>query len=98
MAWYLNTYHCSDCGIEWGGEWSCACDDECPCCGCSDLSPIKSDDISAYIEIASDGLYDVFYSPPEAAHFPEYVLMARVTNSKLAQLIENVAFEVSKPT
>ncbi len=42
---YINYYRCPDCSNEWDNERSCQCDDECGECGCSDISPYKSDDI-----------------------------------------------------
>ena len=27
---FVNHYRCPKCGEEWQGEWSCACNDQCP--------------------------------------------------------------------
>ena len=42
---FRNYYLCPECKAEWVDEWSCTCDDECPACGCSDISPVYSEDI-----------------------------------------------------
>jgi len=42
---FHNYYECPNCGHEWEDEWDCMVDDECGECGCSDISPYKSDDI-----------------------------------------------------
>ena len=42
---FRNHYLCPECKTEWVDEWSCTCDDECPECGCSDISPVYSEDI-----------------------------------------------------
>lgn len=97
MAWYLNTYECSECGGVWEDEWSCMCDDECPNCGASDHSPIDSEDISAFIEKDEDGLLTVYYSPPEAGHSPDYRIFANVANANLAKLLLKVALDLARP-
>jgi hypothetical protein len=42
-GWFINHYHCPDCGINWADEWSCTCNDECPCCG-HEIEPYESED------------------------------------------------------
>lgn len=42
-SWFENHYYCRACDEEWIDCWSCACDDECPVCGCA-ISPCKSVD------------------------------------------------------
>lgn len=56
MAWFLNHYHCDDCGADWEDEWSCCCDDECPVCGSGDWSPVESDDVTFVVEPEDDKL------------------------------------------
>lgn len=34
---YLVQYECPECGESWESHWSCACNDECPSCGLSDI-------------------------------------------------------------
>ncbi|MCB0336512.1 MAG: hypothetical protein KDD62_09400 [Bdellovibrionales bacterium] len=97
MAWYLNKYECSRCGVYWEDEWSCCCDDECPGCGDRHYSPIDSDDISAFTESTKEGFFDIYYSPPSAGHDPDYEILARTTNKRLAFMLEEIAFVVAKP-
>ncbi|RNC93460.1 hypothetical protein [Oceaniradius stylonematis] len=98
MAWYLNTYECDYCSAAWEDEWSCLCDDECPYCGASDHSPVRSEDLSAYVETAEDGRLTVFYSHPSAGHKPDYRELATTKIAGLAELLRAVAFELAKPT
>lgn len=35
-------YRCTDCGHDWGEQWSCACDSECPECGATDIAAFDS--------------------------------------------------------
>ena len=37
---FHNFYRC-ECGKEWEGYWSCACNDECPACGIHEIEPYK---------------------------------------------------------
>ncbi len=43
---FANHYRHDDCpvepGIKWDDEWTAACDDECPACGCA-ISPYRSE-------------------------------------------------------
>lgn len=96
MAWYLNKYSCCECGTRWEDEWSCMCDDEFPVCPRLDFSPTYSDDISAFTEIDRHGHFNIYFSPPEAAHDPDYRLLASVPNADLAKFLEKLAFELAK--
>jgi len=40
-----NHYTCPKCATEWQDDWNCACNDECPSCGLSDIEPHESQDI-----------------------------------------------------
>lgn len=40
MAGYTSYYECPICGHKWQDEWSCACNEECPECGASDIEPV----------------------------------------------------------
>ena len=42
LPWFHNEYICPKCGIKWTDEWDCCCDDTCPGCECSDISPFNS--------------------------------------------------------
>lgn len=42
--WLNIEYHCPNCGHEWEGQWSCACDSECPQCGTQDITAFSWDD------------------------------------------------------
>jgi hypothetical protein len=39
-----NYYHCAECCRDWTGVWSAQCDNDCPWCGASHMSPYKSED------------------------------------------------------
>lgn len=45
---FLIRYLCPACQHQWHEVWSCACDSECPECGCGDIQT------SDYEVIASD--------------------------------------------
>ncbi len=83
MAWFANHYVCEACGCSWTDEWSCACDDECPACGASDMSPMDSDDLTKVIEKRGD-LFAVLRSPPTAEDFPDYRLVVEVPSIEQA--------------
>lgn len=83
MAWYLNHYHCTDCGTGWSDEWSCCCDDECPSCGSGDWSPYDSDDLTEIVE-ESDGSLKLLRSPDAAEDGPDYKLIAIFPTEDLA--------------
>lgn len=97
MAWYLNKYECSECGVGWEDEWSCMCDDECPNCHSLDFSPIDSDDISVLTEIDGDGYFRIYYSPLKAGHEPDYQLLAITPSTALARVLEKLARDLAKP-
>lgn len=42
---FLNHYRCPSCQHEWDNQWSATCDDECPNCGASNISPWRSEDL-----------------------------------------------------
>ena len=42
---FLNHYRCPSCQHEWDSQWSATCDDECPNCGASNISPWRSEDL-----------------------------------------------------
>lgn len=98
MAWYVNIYECSECGIVWEDEWSCMCDDECPSCQSSDHSPMDFEDRSAFVEREPDGTYSIYYSPPTADHDADYQLLATVKFRSLATILEQLAFDLSRPS
>lgn len=83
MAWFLNHYHCGDCGADWKDEWSCCCDDECPNCGSSDWSPVKSEDLTFIVERGEDG-FVVFESPFGAEDKPRYARVAVAPTAEAA--------------
>lgn len=76
MAWFCNHYICPRCDYTWTDEWSCMCDDQCPTCGLSNLSPTDSDDLTVIVEAGDDGYFVVLRSPDAAGHDPEYVQVA----------------------
>ena len=84
MAWYVNHYHCGDCGADWDDEWSCCCDDECPNCGSGDWSPVESDDLTFVVE-PEDGRFAVFESPVSAEDKPRYARMAVAPSAEAAR-------------
>lgn len=83
MAWFLNHYHCDDCGADWEDEWSCCCDDECPVCGSGDWSPVASDDLTFAVTEDDEG-FVVFESPKEAEDKPSYRRMAIAPTAEAA--------------
>ncbi len=88
MAWYLNHYHCGDCGTDWDDEWSCCCDDDCPTCGSRHWSPVDSDDLTFIIE-PDEGQFAVYVSPATAEHTPNYELAAVATDLSAATAYVN---------
>jgi transcription initiation factor IIE alpha subunit len=46
MLTHRNHYHCEECDISWSDDWTCACDDDCPRCGCS-YTPHQTEDIGS---------------------------------------------------
>ncbi len=71
MAWFLNFYRCDRCSRTWTDEWSCTCDDECPHCGCRDMSPFDSANLTEFI-LEEGGQFIVMRSPETAEHDPDY--------------------------
>lgn len=49
---FRNYYRCPECGSEWDDEWDSMCDDECGECGCSDISPYKSENVEDKLKSA----------------------------------------------
>lgn len=96
MAWFINHYHCGDCGADWDDEWSCCCDDECPECGSSDWSPVSSDDLSEIIGVR-DGIYVVMQSPDTADHKPRYREVAQFSSKFAASRFVNEGELVDLP-
>jgi hypothetical protein len=87
MAWLENGYHCPACDTDWCGEWSCACDDTCPNCGCADVSPYDSVDLSVFVRKRPDW-FAVYYSSAYAESDPRYRLFAAVKSAaKLNALV-----------
>ncbi len=83
MAWYLNHYHCTDCGTTWTDEWSCRCDDECPSCGSRNWSPFESEDLTEVVREADAG-FAVYRSADNAEHSPGYKQVAWFPSAELA--------------
>jgi hypothetical protein len=52
---YHNFYKCPDCGHGWEGHWDCGCDDDCPECGCRNVSPYRSVKCSDEAHMPLDG-------------------------------------------
>ena len=76
MAWFLNFYRCGRCRKVWTDEWSCTCDDECPYCGCRDMSPFDSENLTGLIQ--QDGKeFVAIRSPDSAEHDPDYEEIGR---------------------
>ncbi len=83
MAWFLNHYHCDDCGADWEDEWSCCCDDDCPECGSRHWSPVASDDLTFVISEDDNG-FAVFESPRTAEDKPRYTRVAVAPSAEAA--------------
>ena len=72
MAWFNKRYRCPECKAYWESDWSSGCDDECPECGCSDISPVESIDMTVVVEPSGSGTWTILYSPLDAGYDPEY--------------------------
>ncbi len=77
MAWLENIYACPECGTGWFAEWSCACDDTCPNCGTSDISPSDSVDLPVLVK-KRPNWFAIYYSSAYAESCPRYQLFAAV--------------------
>ena len=95
MAWFLNTYKCTVCGVDWHAEWSCMCDDECPNCHTAH-EPLSSQDMSVYTEQQSNGSYTIMFSPPFADCEPSYEVFATVNDLAVVAAVERRALEMSR--
>ena len=85
MAWYIVGYCCPDCGSAWEDEWSCACDDSCPGCGCRDISPARVQDVGRLAEWRRDGSLVILLSRHIAGESPEYVEIPAAIIQRLAK-------------
>jgi hypothetical protein len=84
VAWYRNYYKCARCNHEWPDEWSCMCDDDCPCCGARHMSPYDSDDLTEVI--AKEGNeFVVLRSPETAGHGANYRELGRFSTRARAK-------------
>lgn len=73
MAWFIKSYQCEECGVEWTDEWSCACNDRCPECD-AEIEPYKYIDLSVKVETCESGAqWLVLVSPPDAEDRPNYI-------------------------
>jgi predicted nucleic acid-binding Zn-ribbon protein len=87
MAWYLNHYHCTDCGTSWTDEWSATCDDECPNCGSRNWSPYESEDLSTVVQ-REGNQFVVLHSPRDVEEDrPRYEVVARLSSTILADVV-----------
>ena len=84
MAWYLNHYHCGDCGTDWDDEWSCCCDDDCPECGSRHWSPVRSEDLTEIVTRGETGFF-VLRSPADADDKPRYGVLAAFSDAAAAE-------------
>lgn len=82
MAWFLNHYKCTRCGFEWGDEWSCMCDDDCPRCGLN-MSPHTSDDLTEVVVRETES-FALYCSPETAEHQPAYRKVASFATAEEA--------------
>jgi hypothetical protein len=83
MAWYRN-HQCYRCDQTWEDEWSCGCDDECPCCEARHVSPIDSEDLTFIIEEEGHS-FVVLKSPDEAEYHPDYRELIRFLSRDIAE-------------
>ena len=84
MPWFLNFYRCARCKRRWTDEWSCMCDDECPHCGTRDMTPFKSEDLTALVE-QDNGEFIALRSPDSAEHDPGYREVGRFPSREKAE-------------
>lgn len=61
-----NSYECPDCGAHWFDAWSCGCDDECPNCAGTSVSPYRQDWLPAGKADTEDPAYALWLALPEA--------------------------------
>ena len=54
MLEYLIAYECPECSYEWTEHWSCACDSECPECGCGDIQATDYEELLTPTEETHD--------------------------------------------
>lgn len=45
---FCNHYFCTDCNLDWEGEWDCECDEKCASCNTT-YTPYHSEDITGQI-------------------------------------------------
>jgi hypothetical protein len=77
VAWFSNRYVCPICRVTWDSDWSSCCDDECPDCGLSDVSPVTSEDDTIVARPENEGSWQILLSSPEAEEDPCYVLLGK---------------------
>lgn len=78
MAWYNNLYVCPDCNAVWDSDWSCGCDDDCPECETSGISPVSSRELTVIVEPHGDGSWTIWQSPPHAEDDPRYEVVGKL--------------------
>jgi hypothetical protein len=83
MAWFENFYRCDACDAEWGDEWSCIVDDECPICGARDMVPYGAQELT-FLVMRQGDVYVVFRSPGTAEHTPDYEEIGEFSTRELA--------------
>ena len=92
MAWFINRYHCTDCGASWEDAWSAMSDDDCPDCGARHICVESSEDVSLVLDAAEGGQFEVLLSSKRAEDSPDYVVLV----STPSRAIANAVFEAAK--
>ncbi|HRX82357.1 MAG TPA: hypothetical protein P5307_24995, partial [Pirellulaceae bacterium] len=69
---------CPECAAVWDSEWSCACDDECPECDATNISPVYSKELTVMVEPGVHGTWTIWRSPPDAEDSPSYELVGQL--------------------
>ncbi|MHA7881679.1 hypothetical protein [Nitratireductor rhodophyticola] len=98
MAWLRNKYECDKCGYGWEGEWSCACDDDCPQCGAQQIAAVDSQDLSVIVEETPDRNFSVSFSPASAQHSPDYIRIYPIHDKDRAAMLAQKAHSLCNPT
>ncbi|MCG8506183.1 MAG: hypothetical protein MI755_16385 [Sphingomonadales bacterium] len=57
MGYFILTYHCYPCSIDWESSWSSIVNDTCPDCGTDDIEPYEviDTDVDIYDLYADNG-------------------------------------------
>ena len=92
MAWFNNRYVCPECKSNWEDEWSAKCDDTCPVCQCSNVSPVSSDDLSVTVCRNNEGEYVLLVSSDNAEDHAAYFELLKIPEVFIRSAAQNRQF------